>query len=83
MGILLPVLAIELDDAEFWREGLEAIDIDIDTIGVGARGVEGLDPADLAEGVSSHTTVERVGCELVLAGKLLEPRQGHNHMQVA
>src|SRR5262249_33735497 len=52
-------------------------------VGVRARHVERLDPADRAEQVPGHPGVERVRGELVRAAQQPEPRLRHHEVQVA
>src|SRR5438309_11660379 len=75
---LLPVTAVEL----LQRDGgkidiVEAARIDVDLVRVGARYVERMHAAVLAEGVLRDPGVERVGGEVVAAAQELEPLGRH------
>ena len=63
--------------------GLEAVDVDREAVGVRARDVERLDPADRAERVLGDASVETVGRELPCAGEKSKPRGGHDEMKEA
>jgi len=58
--VLLPVSAVKITDDHLFRPGIEAVHVHIDTIRVGAGCIEGLDAADLAEGMPGHPGVEGV-----------------------
>ena len=61
VGIFLPVLTIKIFDIHAVGSGIQAIDINIDTVGVGAGRVERFDSAMFAEGVFCSACIESIG----------------------
>ena len=61
MRILLPVLTIEFDDVHLGKGFIQAVDVHVYPVGIGARDVEGFDAAGLAEPVLGYAAVEGVG----------------------
>src|SRR5882724_9622379 len=65
---VFPMPAIEMLDRELADiDIVEAAHIDVDLVRVGARHIERMHAAMLAEGVLRHAGVERVGGEIGLA----------------
>ena len=81
LGVLFPVLAVELDDIHPLRSLIEAVQVDIDAIRVGTGRVKRLYAADLTEGVPGHAGIEAVGSEGAFAGEQAESTQGNNQVQ--
>ena len=67
----------------FWDGRVEAADVDVDAVGIGARDVEGFHPAGFAKGVLRDAGVEGVAGEIVVAGEQTELRLRHDEMQEA
>ncbi len=81
---MLPVPAVErvrLDRREI--DALEAADVDVDLIGVGARDVEGVDAACGAERVLRRAGVKPIGRQRIGAAEKLEGVARHDQMQEA
>jgi len=72
VSVLLPVLAVERHNLQGGRPGIQAIDIDVETIGIGLRNAERLYAAGLAEIMLGDTCVEGVGVEMIFSGQQLE-----------
>lgn len=65
-GVGLPVLAVEFYDAQAFGLLLQAAQVDIHPIGIGARNIKGLNTANAAKLVLRHTAVELVGGQVLL-----------------
>ena len=67
MRILFPILSIELNHHHIRWLLIEAVCIYIHAVGIGPGHVERFDATGLTEVVLSHTAVESVGVEMLLA----------------
>src|SRR5208282_3135339 len=79
---VLPVLAIKqkrLDRREI--DTVEAADVDVDLIGIGARDVEGVDAAGRAESMLCRAGVEPIGRQRIGAAEKLKGLARHDQMQ--
>lgn len=69
VGVLLPLTTVEVDNGHVLRRLLQAIDIDVDTIGIGTGNIERFDATGLAERVLRYTSIECVSCEFCFVGQ--------------
>src|SRR3981189_2207761 len=77
-----PMPAVEIFRLD--RREIDIVDaarIDVDLVRIGARHVERMDAANLAEGVLRDAGVEPVGREIVPAAEKLEALRRHDQMQ--
>lgn len=75
----LPVLPVERLEP-YRRTGLQAACVDIVSVGVRARYVEGLDPAGAAKVVLGDAGIEGVGLKRILTGQEPELRARHDQV---
>ena len=61
--ILFPVLSVKLRDIDGFWPGVQAINVNINPVGIRAWGVKRFDAADLTEGVSGDAGIESIGCQ--------------------
>jgi len=67
MRVFFPIDPVEFLDLDGAWLRFEASHVDIDAIGVGARNIERLDAASLAEQVLGFSAIEGIGSELIFA----------------
>ena len=82
MGILLPVLAIKFHHRHGRWPGVQAVDVDINPIGIGTWNIKRLDATNPAKTVLGHPTVKGVGLQLLLPGEQAELAAGNDQVQV-
>ena len=63
VGVLLPVLAVKVDYGYRFRWIVQAAQIDVDTIRIGARDIERFDTTYSTEGVLGSAGIKGVGLQ--------------------
>ena len=69
MGVVFPVLPVKIDYFDGFGRSIQALEIDIDTIWVGAWDVIGLDATNPAENMGCCHRVKTIGDCFFLAAK--------------
>ena len=81
--MFFPLPPVEIRNPNFGNGfRFEAADIDADSVGIGARNIEGFDAAVGAESVPGDPGVEGVGGEILLALDEAEPAGGNDQVEV-
>jgi hypothetical protein len=82
IGMLFPIRAIKLLDLNGLKPvGLQAPHVDAESIGIGARHVKRLDPANAAKQVLRNAGIEPVIGQLILPLDEVESRSRDDQMQ--
>src|ERR1044071_4296322 len=77
-----PVLPIKAGGADLVEvHAVETAYVDVDLLGIGARYVEGMNPAVPAKTMLRHAGVESVGRKLIRSRQQLEALAGHDQVQ--
>ncbi len=81
MRIILPVLPIEIFDANRLWLRVEAANVNTVTVGVGSWRIKHLDATMLTKGMLGHTRIEGISCE-GLASKQFKLRLGYDQVKI-
>ncbi len=82
VGVLFPVLPVEVDYGYGFWLFIQAAQVDVHAIRVGAGDVKRLDATNTAKGMFGHATVKGVSLQLLLATQQSEVLLWHDQVQV-